>query len=181
MRNVSFRTQFVTLDKLFSAQALACCVLDEKFENRFGVGPYSQSVRGEKKARRRAAAASKGSKWYNMPKPEVDDETKKDLQLLKMRSLLDPSRPYRNQDLRKTPKFFHVGTVDESPSDFFSNRAPRRKRGLTLVDELMADANFQNIQRKRMAKVHKEHREKQVIRSKIMRKQHKLKHTKRTQ
>lgn len=38
-----------------------------------------------------------------------------------------------------------VGTVVDSPADFYNNRVPRKQRKKTLVDELMADANFQRF------------------------------------
>jgi Fcf2 pre-rRNA processing len=36
-----------------------------------------------------------------------------------------------------------MGTVVDSAADFYSGRVPKRERKKTLVDELMADANFQ--------------------------------------
>ena len=36
-----------------------------------------------------------------------------------------------------------VGTVVDSPADFYHSRVPKKDRKKTLVDELMADANFQ--------------------------------------
>ena len=36
--------------------------------------------------------ATSGSEWYNLPRTSLTPELKRDLQLLKMRSVLDPKR-----------------------------------------------------------------------------------------
>ena len=38
---------------------------------------------------------------------------------------------------------FQVGTVVDSHADFYHDRVPRKERKKTLVDELMANADFQ--------------------------------------
>jgi DNA-directed RNA polymerase subunit N (RpoN/RPB10) len=40
-------------------------------------------------------------------------------------------------------KFFQVGTVVDSHVDFYHDRVPKKERKKNLVDELMANADFQ--------------------------------------
>lgn len=43
-----------------------------------------------------------------MPAPEITPEVKRDLQLLKLRNVLDPKRFYKKDSDRKLPKYFQV-------------------------------------------------------------------------
>lgn len=43
-----------------------------------------------------------------------------------------------------TPLVFQIGQVIESPADFYHSRIPKKQRKKTLVDELLADAEFKN-------------------------------------
>ncbi|EXB51256.1 hypothetical protein L484_019249 [Morus notabilis] len=56
-----------------------------------------------------------GSSWFDMPAPTMTSELQKDLQLLK------------------------VGTVIESPLDFFSGRLTKKERKASLANELLSD------------------------------------------
>lgn len=51
---------------------------------------------------------TKGPGWFNIPVQEVTEEVKNDLDLLKMRSILDPKHVYKKNDLNHTPKYFQV-------------------------------------------------------------------------
>ena len=46
-----------------------------------------------------------------------------------------------------------VGQVVDSAADFYSSRVPRKERKKTLVDELMADAQFQNYNKRKYAEI----------------------------
>lgn len=39
---------------------------------------------------------TKGPGWFNMKAPELTEEAKRDLEVLQMRSVLDPKRHYKN-------------------------------------------------------------------------------------
>ena len=65
-------------------------------------------------------------------------ELKRDLQLLKMRGVLDPKRHYKKDDVKSlAPEFFQIGTVIEGPSEYFSSRLSNRERKTTLTKELL--------------------------------------------
>lgn len=64
---------------------------------------------------------------------------KRDLQLLRMRNVLDAKRHYK-KDSRKpeVPPFSQVGTIQEGPTEFFSSRINNRDRKQTLANQVMA-------------------------------------------
>jgi hypothetical protein len=43
-----------------------------------------------------------------MPATELTDEVKSDLEILRMRSVLDPKHFYKKNDLKILPKYFQV-------------------------------------------------------------------------
>lgn len=87
-------------------------------------------------------ALTKGKGWFDMKAPEMTDEAKMNLEMLKMRKALDPKRFYKNNDMKGLPKFFQFGRIVESPADFYHSRVPKKKRKANLVQELLADAEF---------------------------------------
>lgn len=65
-------------------------------------------------------------------------EFKRDLQLLRMRSVLDPKRHYKKENGKaKPPAFSQMGTVIEGPTEFFSARIAKKDRKKTFVEEAM--------------------------------------------
>nr|CAD7442810.1 unnamed protein product [Timema bartmani]CAD7455686.1 unnamed protein product [Timema tahoe] len=106
-----------------------------------------------KKIRQRAREKTKGEGWFNMPATEMTDELKHDLEVLQMRSVLDPKHFYKKNDLKVLPKFFQVGRVVEAPADYYHSRVPKKQRKKTIVEELMADAEFQKYNKKRYKEI----------------------------
>ncbi|KAJ5092250.1 Fcf2 pre-rRNA processing [Penicillium alfredii] len=80
-----------------------------------------------------------GADWFNLPKTELTPELKRDFQLLRMRSVLDPKRHYKKESGKaKLPEFSQVGTIIEGPTEFFSGRITKKDRKKTFVEETMA-------------------------------------------
>ncbi|KAJ5825516.1 hypothetical protein N7474_002654 [Penicillium riverlandense] len=80
-----------------------------------------------------------GPSWFNLPKTELTPELRRDLQLLRMRSVLDPKRHYKKENGKaKPPEFSQVGTIIEGPTEFFSGRIAKKDRKKTFVEETMA-------------------------------------------
>lgn len=77
-------------------------------------------------------------RWFNMKQPEITPEIKRDLQIIKQRSALDPKRHYK-KDKWEIPKFFQMGTIIEGNTEFYSSRLKRKERGKTMVEELLHD------------------------------------------
>lgn len=79
-----------------------------------------------------------GSNWYDLPKTELTPELKRDLQLLRMRSILDPKRHYKKENNKaQPPNYSQVGTIIEGPTEFFSGRIAKRDRKRTFVEEAL--------------------------------------------
>jgi hypothetical protein len=76
--------------------------------------------------------------WYNLPRTSLTTALKRDLQLLNMRSVLDPKRMYRKQGAFKVPEYSQFGVVVEGPAEFYSGRIENRQRKQTFVEEVLA-------------------------------------------
>ncbi|GAB6031457.1 hypothetical protein CHUAL_009226 [Chamberlinius hualienensis] len=116
-------------------------ILKEGIEKEYLLLNPVESLRQKKKAKRIEREKTKGSRWFNLPKGEMTEEVKDDLSILQMRSTLDPKHFYKSNDLKVLPKYFQVGTVLDSPLDRYQS-IPKRQRKRTLVEELLADAEF---------------------------------------
>lgn len=82
-----------------------------------------------------------------MPRTDLTPEFKRDLQLLRMRSVLDPKRHYKKDGSSKkfvAPEFSQTGTVIQGPTEFFSSRIPNRDRKKTFVQEVLGKADAMN-------------------------------------
>ncbi|OAL51283.1 Fcf2-domain-containing protein [Pyrenochaeta sp. DS3sAY3a] len=83
--------------------------------------------------------ATAGSRWFNMPKTELTPELRRDLQLLKMRSVLDPKRHYKKDNSKNdVPAFSQVGTIIEGATEFYSSRVNKKDRKQTILEEVIA-------------------------------------------
>lgn len=80
-----------------------------------------------------------GPDWFNLPKTDLTQELKRDLQLLRMRSVLDPKRHYKKESGKaQAPEFSRVGTIIEGPTEYFSGRITKKDRKKTFVEETLA-------------------------------------------
>ncbi|KAI9646939.1 dTDP-fucopyranose mutase [Ciborinia camelliae] len=111
-------------------------VKDRKLAN--GVRIVEDPVVTKAKALK-AKQATAGAKWYNMPKTLVTPELKRDLQLIRLRSVLDPKRFYKKDSARaEVPEYSQVGTVIEGPTEYFSARLTNKERKQTFVEQVLA-------------------------------------------
>ncbi|KAI3368791.1 hypothetical protein L3Q82_025774 [Scortum barcoo] len=124
-------------------------VIGPDFEKKDTVPPYSESKQALKLKHRVEREKSTGDAWFNMKAPEMTQELKGDLQVLKMRGSLDPKRFYKKNDRDGFPKYFQVGTVVDSAADFYHSRVPKKDRKRTMVEELLADAEFRQNNKKK--------------------------------
>ncbi|CAH1793183.1 unnamed protein product [Owenia fusiformis] len=132
---------------------MAKSVVQADFEKREATPVYTESRNQQVKARRAEREKTKGSKWFNMPAPELTEEVKNDLTVLQMRKVLDPKRFYKGNDTRSLPKYFQMGTVVESSADFYHSRIAKKDRKATMVDELLADAEFRKYNKRKYAEL----------------------------
>ncbi|KAK0607493.1 hypothetical protein LWI29_015779 [Acer saccharum] len=101
-----------------------------------------------------------GTSWFDMPAATMTPELKKDLQLLKLRSVIDPKRHYKKGDSKSKTlsKYFQVGTVVESASDFFSSRLSKKERKATLADELLSDTKLGQYRKRKVREIEDQNR-----------------------
>nr|CAD7574079.1 unnamed protein product [Timema californicum] len=128
-------------------------VITPGFEKLHTIPLPEENKKKLKKIRQQARERTKGEGWFNMPATEMTDELKHDLEVLQMRSVLDPKHFYKKNDLKVLPKFFQVGRVVEAPADYYHSRVPMKQRKKTIVEELMADAEFQKYNKKRYKEI----------------------------
>ena len=83
--------------------------------------------------------ATAGVNWFNLPRTNLTTALKRDLQVLSMRSVLDPKRHYKKESGHAIPPTYcHVGTVLEGPTEFYSARIQQRNRKRTVAEEVLA-------------------------------------------
>jgi len=74
-----------------------------------------------------------------MPKTDLTPELRRDLQLLKMRNVLDPKRHYKKENSKNDiPAFSQVGTVVEGATEFYSSRIKNKERKRTILEEVIS-------------------------------------------
>lgn len=88
-----------------------------------------------------------------MPATEVTDEIRQDLEIIQMRSALNPTHFYKKNDLKTLPKFFQVGQILPSALDRHSERGVRENKKKSLVEELLEDAEFQKFNKRKYNEV----------------------------
>jgi len=96
---------------------------------------------------------TKGDAWFGMPATEVTEEIKNDLEVLQMRGALDPKRFYKKNANKELPKYFQVGRYVNNPVEFYSDRGTAKNKKKSLVDELMADAEFQRYNKRKYTEI----------------------------
>ncbi|KAH7074400.1 Fcf2 pre-rRNA processing-domain-containing protein [Paraphoma chrysanthemicola] len=92
-----------------------------------------------KKQKHEEKKATAGAQWFNMPKTDLTPELQRDLQLLKMRNVLDPKRHYKKDNTKNdVPAFSQVGTIVEGATEFFSSRLTKKERKQTILEEVIS-------------------------------------------
>ncbi|KAK4309308.1 hypothetical protein Pmani_019034 [Petrolisthes manimaculis] len=135
------------------AKALeSSAVLKPEFMQKTMVEP-AISKKKAKELRRSERAKTKGPGWFNMKAPELTEEVKRDLEVLQMRSVLDPRRHFKTSDMKVLPKYFQIGTVMDSPLDFYSSRVPKKKRKRTLAEEILHDEEALRYQKRKYTEI----------------------------
>ncbi|XP_023254322.1 deoxynucleotidyltransferase terminal-interacting protein 2 [Seriola lalandi dorsalis] len=136
-------------EKKIQDEVMKKSVIGPDFEKKDAVPPYSESKQATKLKHRAEREKSTGDGWFNMKAPEISQELKGDLQVLKMRGSMDPKRFYKKNDRDGFPKYFQVGTVADNAVDFYHSRIPKKERKRTMVEELLADAEFRHNNKKK--------------------------------
>ncbi|KAI4215915.1 MAG: hypothetical protein LQ351_001903 [Letrouitia transgressa] len=116
----------------------------------------ARSVAPKPAAKKREAQTDAGPQWFYMP--TTDPSLKRDIQLLKLRGVIDPKRHYKQEPKKSSlPRFAQQGTVIEGPTDYFSARIPNKERRKNFIEEVLAQEQetgyfkekYEEIQEKR--------------------------------
>jgi len=126
----------------------------------------SKGRRALKKERKAEREKTLGKKWFGMKAPDKNDPARMDMELIRMRGVLDPKRFYKGQDRKATPKFFQMGTVVDEGTDYYASRLTKKQRKATLVEELMADANIRQYNKKKYTELQTKMRGKKKMKAK---------------
>ncbi|KAI5072410.1 hypothetical protein GOP47_0012516 [Adiantum capillus-veneris] len=94
-----------------------------------------------------------GNKWYNLSAPTITPELKKELQIVKLRGVLDPKRHYKAEDSKGLPKYFQVGTVIGGPADFYSGRLTKKEQKNSLANELLSNTSLSNYRKRKYLEI----------------------------
>lgn len=96
-----------------------------------------------------------------MPRTQIDDpKVKRDIQVLRMRGIVDRKRFFKKDSRREAfPAFSQFGTLVEGPIEHHNGRLTRKERKQTLVEEVLATGEsdgkfkdrYQKIQEKKMS------------------------------
>ncbi|XP_010081697.1 PREDICTED: deoxynucleotidyltransferase terminal-interacting protein 2 [Pterocles gutturalis] len=141
------------LKKKKEDELLKKSIITPDFEKKECVPPFRESLHQLKKQRRAEREKTTGEGWFGMKAPEITSELKNDLKVLKMRASLDPKHFYKKNDRDGLPKYFQVGTVVDSPIDFYHSRIPKKQRKRTIVEELLADSEFRRYNKKKYQEI----------------------------
>ncbi|XP_071058166.1 deoxynucleotidyltransferase terminal-interacting protein 2 isoform X2 [Pseudochaenichthys georgianus] len=136
-------------EKKIQDELMKKSVMGPDFEKNDAVAPCSESKKATKLKNRTEREKSTGAGWFDMKAPELTQELKADLQVLKMRGSMDSKRFYKKNDRDGFPKYFQMGTVVDSPIDFYHSRVPMKQRKRTMVEELLNDAEFRQSNKKK--------------------------------
>ncbi|CAM4714953.1 unnamed protein product [Lepidochelys kempii] len=128
-------------------------IITPDFEKKNCVPPFRESIHQIKKQRKAEREKTTGDGWFGMKAPEMTNELKNDLKALKMRASMDPKHFYKKNDRDGLPKYFQVGTVVDTPIDFYHARIPKKQRKRTIVEELLADSEFRRYNKRKYQEI----------------------------
>ncbi|XP_004490950.1 rRNA-processing protein fcf2-like isoform X2 [Cicer arietinum] len=111
------------------------------------------------KLMREQAKDTAGKSWFDMPAQTITPELQRELKLLNLRDVLDPKRHYKRCESKSKalPKYFQVGTVEETSVDYFSGRLNKKERKATLAEEFLSDQNLAAYRKRKVREI-EEHR-----------------------
>ena len=109
-----------------------------------------QPLHTSRKAKKQLKPDTASAAWGHMTAKELTPELKRDLQIIRMRGVLDPKRFYRSSDMKKElPKYFQVGTLIGGAED----AGAKKKPGGTMLQDVMGDAKIRKRTKEQFGKI----------------------------
>ncbi|KAA0186822.1 hypothetical protein HAZT_HAZT000296, partial [Hyalella azteca] len=104
------------------------------------------SKKAAKKKAREERQKTAGKGWDHMKAPEMTPEIANDIELLKMRGIIDPKQRFKSTHMKVglhkgievTPKYFQIAKLKDDPIHFY-NRLTKKQRKPTLAEEIIND------------------------------------------
>lgn len=81
------------------------------------------------------------SKWFDIPEERVDYNLKQEKEAVEMRNVL---KEEIDQTGKKISKFFHVGSIIETPFDYYE-KLTKKERNRTLLDSITSSLKEKRI------------------------------------
>ncbi|XP_062547828.1 deoxynucleotidyltransferase terminal-interacting protein 2 [Armigeres subalbatus] len=132
-------------------QEMKSAVMTPAIEKQENLAVLSMTDRKIKELNKKERSKTKGKNWFNLPAQEMTKEVKNELELIRMRAVLDPKHFYKRSESKTLPKYFQIGKVVPSPLDYYNERGIKKTKTKTLVDELLEDAKFQKYNKRKYA------------------------------
>lgn len=143
------------------------------FEQQYTLDYLHLGKREQKKRNKEERSKTAGSNWFDIKAPELDENIKLDLEVIKMRRALFKKHQYKRKATEEISPHFHLGKVIEDGREFYSSRIPRKQRGTSIVDELIKDTQFMKSSKERFNKIimkNNEFKKEKAIRQKKIKK-----------
>ncbi|KAJ0979379.1 hypothetical protein J5N97_014853 [Dioscorea zingiberensis] len=106
---------------------------------------------------RKTVKDTAGAAWFDMPAPTITPELKKDLEIVKLRDVIDPKLHFKKGAHSKGHlKYFQMGTVIET--QFFPSRLTKKERKATIADELLSDHTHKEYRKRKINEIHEKRR-----------------------
>ncbi|KAF3925649.1 hypothetical protein ABW21_db0208054 [Orbilia brochopaga] len=106
------------------------------------------------KAKKEKKDKTAGADWYHMPATALTPEIKRDLQMIKLRNVLDPHKHFKGDDWKgKLPQYFQMGTLIEGPTEYYSARLSNKDRQKSMVDEVLASGESKSRFKRKYAEI----------------------------
>ena len=113
-------------------------------------GGVVQPLHTSRKGKKEQKPDTAGAAWGHMAAKELTPELKRDLQIIRMRGVLDPKRFYRSSDIKKElPKYFQVGTLIGGVDDAGAKKKPKG----SMLQDVMGDAKIRKRTKAQFGKI----------------------------
>ena len=113
--------------------------------------PPVNKVKVKKGDARSGVSRTAGKGWFDIPELEIDDDLKRDIQLIEMRGALDPKRFYKNTD--KIKRIVGVGTVIEGLGEYKSGRLKNSERRGSITEEVLSDGAIKAFSKRKYLEI----------------------------
>eukprot|EP01130_Rhizamoeba_saxonica_P014451 TRINITY_DN6318_c0_g1_i1.p1 TRINITY_DN6318_c0_g1~~TRINITY_DN6318_c0_g1_i1.p1 ORF type:complete len:234 (-),score=46.04 TRINITY_DN6318_c0_g1_i1:116-817(-) len=125
---------------------------DYLLEKEYSV-PVPMSVTQKKKKAREERAKTAGPKWYNLESPEMTDEIRQNLEIIRLRSFTNP-RNFMKGD-KELPTHFEFGTIIHDAADYYSAglHLGKPKNKTNFVDHLIEDQEFRSYSKRKFNEI----------------------------